>query len=60
MCFWQRISIYLVKPVCMKTIENLIIRLTSVFSASQNKSELMPQLIPVRVITNRIPGKKDH
>jgi hypothetical protein len=48
------------KPVCMKTIETIITRLSFLFSASQTKNEMMPKLIPVRVITNRILREKNH
>lgn len=44
----------------MKTIVTIFTRLISVFTANESKNELMPQLIPVRVITNRIPREKDH
>ena len=57
--FWQNNSIYLVNPYNMKAFENFVTRLITVLSASPT-NELMPKLIPVRVITNRIPRKKDH
>jgi hypothetical protein len=39
----------------MKTkIENIINLLTSVLNSTSPKNELMPRLIPVRVITNPI------
>ena len=58
--FWQRISIYQGNTRIMKTIANLINRLSFLFNTSEPKNELMPKLIPVRVITNRIPRQKDH
>ncbi len=58
--FWQCISIYRGNTRIMKTIANLINRLSFLFNTSNPKNELMPKLIPVRVITNRIPRQKDH
>jgi hypothetical protein len=46
----------------MKTqIENIVTRLIATLTGStQMRSELVPQLIPVRVITNRIQREQNH